>query len=126
MELVINPRFLERSIEPSLMGPDMARFLENVDVTFLDGRIRRGGGYSKTDVNSGAVTKTLISFFVAERWDGAPILLTHNDAKLQSNIIGSTSYVTFINYSDYSYLTSGTLFEESFNEDTTATADPGL
>jgi hypothetical protein len=122
-EFSINPRFLERSIEPTLMGPDMARFLENVDITFLEGRVRRGTGYVKTDVAApSSNVYHIMSMFIAERWDGTPVLLDHNTAgKVRTHIL--TTGRSFISSNDYNFFTTGTRFEENFNEDTTTVAE---
>ena len=131
-ELVLSPRFLERSIEPSLMAPEMMRVAENVDPTHLDGRLRRLEGYARTRISPN--TYTINSIEVIQRYDGARMviygdtngsifltvpegtegcgrsLVEWNDADSFGGSVGAPF--------------TGTAVQENFNEETDAVTDP--
>lgn len=123
-ELVLAPRFLERSIEPTIMGMDMMRVAENVDPTWLDGRLRRMEGYARTRIT--AATTTLLNIDIVERYDGARIFI---DCDSSGNIRVTVpegdegcarSLVEYGDAADYTAIPLG----ENFDEETILVPDP--
>lgn len=68
MRLAIIPRRLDVNTAPEQLQPDTAVILQNVDLDYQPGRMRRGPGYQRTQC--AAVTDyNVTAFFVANRRD---------------------------------------------------------
>ena len=72
-ELDLMPLRVDRATEPALLGGDVARLLEWVDVGWFRGRIRRAPGEVGTQIQGAATTIT--NAFVAVRRDCRKVVL---------------------------------------------------
>lgn len=71
--LRILPRKLDLNSAPEQLAPDAARALQNIDIDYLAGRMRRGAGYQRSQV-SAVASFDVRSCFVAVRSDCTRIL----------------------------------------------------
>lgn len=77
-EIDLFPLRLDRSTAPERLPVDAARILENVDVDFALGRIRRRLGLAKTDVAACLSNVSSCGYFL--RHDGVGLLLDSTEA----------------------------------------------
>jgi hypothetical protein len=127
-EIILTPSHIERSVEPTLMAPDMARVLQHVDPTFLAGRLRRGAGFARTRVPSSSTTVTNVD--IIERYDGNRMIIDCNTDGTVRLIVGEgtagcgRTVVEWGDPDDFGGSTAADIFQENFNEETDAITDP--
>lgn len=76
--LRVMPRRLDQNTAPEQLAPDAAVILQNVDLDFAPGRMKRGPGYQRTQC-AAVADFTVTSCFVANRRD-CNKLLFYGDA----------------------------------------------
>lgn len=77
-QIVLFPTRIERSVALEAMPPDAAYVLQHADLKFLQGRVRRGGGYQRNQVSGS--TNTVTNCAVFTRRDCKKFLLDCSDA----------------------------------------------
>lgn len=77
--LNVSMSYIDRSFDPTLNPPGSARILQNVDTTWLDGRIRMGLGPARTDFANEDAGYSVTSCQRLDRPDGAFMMITGND-----------------------------------------------
>lgn len=111
-QIVLFPSRLDRTTAPERLPVDAARILENVEVDFALGRLRRRGGMAKTDV--AASSSSIASCFYALRHDGAGLLFDSSEGGVVRVSIDPVAGWNDVD--DYGAIASvGNL--ENFNED---------
>lgn len=119
------PVSLERSIGPTMMDPGQARILQHVDVTWLDGWLRRGKGCVRTKVTPNANTVT--GAVIAERRDGRRIVVDSDNggvirATVGDGVAGCAS--SLVESDDRTEFPTVPTFCENFNEECPSVPDP--
>jgi hypothetical protein len=117
-EFTLTPAYIERSIEPSILGPEMARVLQGVDVTYLGGRVRRDLGYARTQVPASATAITSCGIF--ERYDSNQMVVDGNTSGTVRLIVplGADGCPrSIVEWSDEDIFTTEITFVENFEEE---------
>jgi hypothetical protein len=124
-EFVLTPAYIERSIEPSILSPEMARVLQGVDVTYLGGRVRRDLGFARTQIASSSVAVTSCGIF--ERYDGNTMVVDGNTSGTVRLFVpeGAAGCPrSLVEWSDADIFSTAATFGENFDEETDDVTDP--